>query len=800
MKLAHINQIIDNPQIDYSFITKEIDKRIEYPIFKIKERSVIDQQSGQRFNYATHFCGSCNHKFEGMDDINNNVQCPNCGNMLSGYSNCKLEGIEDDFEFTERDKILILREEDCRNDYYRENGYGTTIPVVTPSKKTAKYTRFFLLEKHLIDNETYIALRFYKLNTLLDIENKQKAIYLIDTGNIMIFGKNEIIPVRDFKKSTAKFLNLFNDYWNYYAEINIVIAQENEIEELKNLILNFKGVKIGAVSPLEQCNDRKIAFVHLDRFDKINTVLKNSNKKVKVPNKIDKLIDDITSSIPQTKPFTIQNDNIFLKSLEEDKIACITKYKFFCPFCKQDEEIDIPDKYFYSDDIDFIPTCPDCHTELKKKNIKKFFAFNNKEVLVQVIDNYNDGIIVFGAYYKQTLQRNTLVYEPINRKQDFDIIVIPNKINADTGLADPIILRYNYVKGSYGKARSFSFGLDSQDRVVKNFATNFNLNWSGIDLFPFNDNPSADRLGAFALLYRKYPVLEKLMKEGHHSIVTDIIHTYNYTLNRPNATYDISANDVPSVLKISRNCVNILKEFTNFHHSEAVELLHLQALYGQDKNITREQYAYMQEYYLSETKVADLCRLYGFTIHQICNYLERVRISQCVAPSTALSEWADYLYASQLIGCDIKDKKVRYPSALRTEHDKVVYKKKIIEDEKYDNIFKESVEKYGEKLSFKSDGFLITYPKEISDLFEEGRKLNHCAGFYGDRIKDGESIILFVRNAKEPDEPFYTMEVNPRYNSVVQLHGFNNSYPNPKTDKALISFVKKWAANKKIAY
>ena len=71
-------------------------------------------------------------------------------------------------------------------------------------------------------------------------------------------------------------------------------------------------------------------------------------------------------------------------------------------------------------------------------------------------------------------------------------------------------------------------------------------------------------------------------------------------------------------------------------------------------------------------------------------------------------------------------------------------------------------------------------------------------------VKEAATLVSEVSditdNAKEPDEPFYTMEVKPRYNSVVQLHGFNNSYPNPKTDKALISFVKKWAANKKIAY
>lgn len=800
MKTTHINQIIDNPQIDKSFIMKELDSRIEYPIFKIKERRVVDQQTGDRVNYATHLCGGCNHKFESIDEINNNIQCPNCGNLLSGYFDCKMEGIEDDFEFAEKEDIIIVNKEMLvSDDYYRENRLTSTIPVLV-NQKTVKYSRLFLLEKHNIENNKYLAIRFYTLNTIFDEKNREKGICLADTGNMIIFGDNEIIPVRDNKKSTARFQNLFNDYWNFYAESHIILGVEKELEELINVFFTL-NTKFRFNNPFENSKDRKIIFLNLARLDKVNEILKNSNKKVKVPNKIDKLIDDITSRLPEAKPFTVSNDDIFFKDLEEDKINHITKYKFFCPVCKQEEEIDIPDNYFYhSDKEEFVPTCPDCRTKFKKENIKKFFTYNNKDICVQVIDDFDDGIICFSAYYKRTVNRNTLFYTPIARRQDLDIVVVPNTINENTGFAEPIILRYDFIKNSYGKARRLNFDVNTQEKLVKNFATHFNLGWSGIENFSIYDKPNADELSAFIILYRKYPVLEKLMKEGHQAIVRDIIHTFNFDEGKENFKYNLKENDVPTALRLSRNCIKILNEFSSNSHNKVSNLYNLQVLYEQDKNITKEQYKYMQDYYLTEVKIADLCRTYGFTIHKVCEYLERVRLSQCVSPSTALSEWSDYLYASQLIGCDITDKKVRYPSALRTEHDKVVYKKKIIEDKKYDSIFKGCVEKYGERLSYKNDGFLITYPKEISDLFEEGRKLNHCVGIYGDKIKDGESIILFVRKSKEPNEPFYTMEVNPRYNAVVQLHGFNNTYPNPKNDKDLISFVKKWAIEKKISY
>ena len=96
-------------------------------------------------------------------------------------------------------------------------------------------------------------------------------------------------------------------------------------------------------------------------------------------------------------------------------------------------------------------------------------------------------------------------------------------------------------------------------------------------------------------------------------------------------------------------------------------------------------------------KTADVCRKFDFTVHKVCEYMERVRISQCVQPYIAMNEWADYLKACDVIGSDLTDKRVKYPSALRTEHDKVMYKKKIIENQDYEEKFQSVVKEYGEK-------------------------------------------------------------------------------------------------------
>ncbi len=58
----------------------------------------------------------------------------------------------------------------------------------------------------------------------------------------------------------------------------------------------------------------------------------------------------------------------------------------------------------------------------------------------------------------------------------------------------------------------------------------------------------------------------------------------------------------------------------------------------------------------------------------------------------------------------------------------------------------------------------MVVPAGVADIGREGRLLGHCVAAnerYYDRIASGESYILFLRRATEPEKPWYTMEVEP---------------------------------------
>ena len=94
------------------------------------------------------------------------------------------------------------------------------------------------------------------------------------------------------------------------------------------------------------------------------------------------------------------------------------------------------------------------------------------------------------------------------------------------------------------------------------------------------------------------------------------------------------------------------------------------------------------------------------------------------------------------------------------------------------------------RYSYKADGLFIRPAKTIMEIIEEGRFLHHCVGSSDTYIKrhaNGETAILFLRDALEPNVPYITVEVKGK--SILQWHGRNDTKP----DKDRIgAFLKKW--------
>lgn len=103
------------------------------------------------------------------------------------------------------------------------------------------------------------------------------------------------------------------------------------------------------------------------------------------------------------------------------------------------------------------------------------------------------------------------------------------------------------------------------------------------------------------------------------------------------------------------------------------------------------------------------------------------------------------------------------------------------------NAFKESKK----HLEYKDKRYLIRLPENIEDIANEATQLEHCLyDSYTEKILDGETVIMFMRDVRYPDDSLLTVEV--KYNGIEQARGHKNADPTPAQEDWLL----KWASKK----
>lgn len=150
--------------------------------------------------------------------------------------------------------------------------------------------------------------------------------------------------------------------------------------------------------------------------------------------------------------------------------------------------------------------------------------------------------------------------------------------------------------------------------------------------------------------------------------------------------------------------------------------------------------------------------------------------------SFLLIQYRDYISMAKSLKIDMSHKTVRYPANICEAHDAVVDEFNRLKFEKEDQLFKEAVTEIYKKMSvteFSNEQFFVVFPKLRTELLAEGRSLSHCVGndnYYKETIS-GRSLIFFVRRKENPEKPFYTMQINIKQWSIVQIYGFKNNNP-----------------------
>lgn len=156
----------------------------------------------------------------------------------------------------------------------------------------------------------------------------------------------------------------------------------------------------------------------------------------------------------------------------------------------------------------------------------------------------------------------------------------------------------------------------------------------------------------------------------------------------------------------------------------------------------------------------------------------------------------DYLFSVKELGLDLNNTKNVFPKdfsrihAVRSgEYEQLKLKR---DRQKRKALYKKFAEagQAAKKYELETSQLIIKAPEDITELKREGKALNHCVGKmdYDKKMAEGDIVIMFVRQTKNVEVPYVTLEYSLKDKRLKQLYGRNNTKPSAD----VVEFVNNW--------
>lgn len=319
---------------------------------------------------------------------------------------------------------------------------------------------------------------------------------------------------------------------------------------------------------------------------------------------------------------------------------------------------------------------------------------------------------------------------------------------------------------------------------------------SALDVF-IKEGGSELRIAAYLQIWTKYPQIENLIRNGFSPYVSRLIKTatfqtgYSYNLKQVFYISEINKY-INTKKKKPTEILGIDKEDLNLVNKYPIDVLSFYSFIKKNYNIKLDE---NQIRIVTNLGVSDMKSLFNRTIREdftpavirTINYLQKEKKindrSNCfITPRYLYDYWnmLNQVYNSL-------PKELIFPRNLIEAHDKIALKLK----EKSNEIINRGIMAFADSLkwlNYSDDetGLFIRVCANHNELIEEGKKLHHCVATYAKSFSQKETCILFIREIKNPETPFYTLEY--KGGKVIQNRGKRNC----DRTEAVQKFEKKW--------
>ena len=451
----------------------------------------------------------------------------------------------------------------------------------------------------------------------------------------------------------------------------------------------------------------------------------------------------------------------------------------FCSHCRKFVPIEDP-KYNKR------TTCSHCGYPVMYKSIGKFGCIYTEWYNVYLLQRCKDGVILrqFNAlakYRSESYQEPEILAHEVQR-------IIYDRNSKDRKYYRGMFKQreYRWIAGEM--ETGFYFYMAEKGKVYPRTLPDLDkreLSRTGLCQMIHNCNQINPRYYMAGL--KQFPVLEKIVKAGLYKLAVDIYERGK----EPECKAE--KGPLKKILGLDQQRLKRLRNLNG-----GIEILEwLQAEKRKDTVLSDEIIAWFIQ---NNCKPNDFIFIEDrMSYQQIKNYLLRQKKTESDSIKQIVTTWEDYLSMAARLKMDTYDAIVYRTSKLYQRHKEVIEQIELKNlsltagelEKEYKNI-SQILPKLQEKYSYQNDEYMIIAPNSVLEILDEGRKLHHCIDKkreYFERIDTQETYVLFLRKASEPEQAYYTLEIEP--GGVIRQKRTEYDRQNKDIKKAEM-FLREW--------
>ena len=161
----------------------------------------------------------------------------------------------------------------------------------------------------------------------------------------------------------------------------------------------------------------------------------------------------------------------------------------------------------------------------------------------------------------------------------------------------------------------------------------------------------------------------------------------------------------------------------------------------------------------------------------------------CARSGGALCMWMDHVRDLQMLG-EAGDETQVFPRDLYERHAATQQRIRYQTDEETDKMVAQRAEDL-KKMAFEACGLRLAPFETAKEILSEGTAQSICIGGYIKSYANGNTILLKLRRAEEPDKPFHAVEMTKDGKILVHCRGYKNK-TFPEDEAVVRAFWKAW--------